>query len=707
VRARSHCISIAVFALLAAAPLAWCELDGGVRNQAGWGPLFNGTDLTGWYTFLQQHGKNADPDGVVTVENGMIHLYKDAPQGGRVAMGYIATEQQYENYHLRLEYKWGGKTFEPRLAQPRDAGVYYHIVGDDAVWPTSLQYQIQVDDVGDLLVLYGVACDTWIDPATKADAMAVFMDPIDGGEARAFGGKGIGYQKRRGMYELEGWNTLEIICKGDTSMHILNGKLVNRCEKVRYADPDSDDAPQPLGKGRIALEIEAAEIFYRNIEIKRLPAADEKPGPVEGPDATLKVGAASANLIGDNDMVMAGGIGPWKPSGQEGELRATAVVVSKEPFGTYALVGCDVLFVTRDIVDSALAEIQQLTGIPPEHVLVNASHTHSAPSTVRVHGYGPEERFRKALRNGIVEAVTKAHAKLEGGCTFAYALAAEYGVGENSRLLLADNTVFWTGPYLDRVRPTDPFDPELPVFAFYGPDAKLRSVLYNHSTHTIGTVAGSVRSPSFYGLAAQQLEQETGATVGFLEGASGSTHNLSLAAPAMIDRMKTAVRAGIARAAPQRIAKLAAVRRPFTFRVRAFDEKTEDDKVSSYCNKRTPTGAEYTIGVFRKMREEMRTQQGQARETYLQAMRIGDVAIVAVPAEYFTVLGIEIKRRSPFANTVVTELSNDWIGYVGDRKGYERGGYQTWFGYHSYCEIGTGEAIVDEVVRMLDELHAQ
>jgi hypothetical protein len=246
----------------------------------------------------------------------------------------------------------------------------------------------------------------------------------------------------------------------------------------------------------------------------------------------------------------------------------------------------------------------------------------------------------------------------------------------------------------------------LPVFAFYGPDAKLRTVLYNHSTHTIGTVAGMVRSPSYYGLAAQQLELETGATVCFLEGASGSTHNLYLTAPVMIERMKTAVRSTVEKAAPQRITKIAAIRRPFSFKVRTFDEAVEEQKVSSYCNKRAPAGAEYTIGVFRTMREEMRGQQGETRETYLQAMRIGDVAVVGVPAEYFTVLGIEIKRRSPFANTVVSELSNDWIGYVGDRKGYERGGYQTWFGYHSYCEIGTGEAIVDELVRMLNELHA-
>src|SRR5262249_42294736 len=117
-----------IFSVVSFAFSAFAELDGGVRNHAGWEPLFNGKDLTGWYTFLQQHGKNADPDHVVSVDNGMIHLYRDAPQGGHVVMGYIATENEYENYHLSLEYKWGKKTFEPRLAAPRDAGVYYHIV---------------------------------------------------------------------------------------------------------------------------------------------------------------------------------------------------------------------------------------------------------------------------------------------------------------------------------------------------------------------------------------------------------------------------------------------------------------------------------------------------------------------------------------------------------------------------------------------------
>ena len=65
----------------------------------------------------------------------------------------------------------------------------------------------------------------------------------------------------------------------------------------------------------------------------------------------------------------------------------------------------------------------------------------------------------------------------------------------------------------DPLRHTGPFDPQLPVLAFRGPDDKLRAVIYNHSTHTIGTRKPGVRSPSFYGLAAQELESQLGCTV--------------------------------------------------------------------------------------------------------------------------------------------------------------------------------------------------
>jgi hypothetical protein len=257
----------------------------------------------------------------------------------------------------------------------------------------------------------------------------------------------------------------------------------------------------------------------------------------------------------------------------------------------------------------------------------------------------------------------------------------------------------------DAVRPTGPFDPQLPVLAFRAGDDKLRALLYNHSTHTIGTRTPGVRSPSFYGLAAQELETELGCPVEFLEGASGSTHNVT-AVPVdeAVRRMKRAVRSALDEAQPHAVTRLASIKRPFEFKVRTFDESTEDDKVARYCRKRIPPHADAVIDVFRAMRQVLADQQGQTRHTTLQAIAIGDVAVVGVPAEYFTTFGVEIKKRSPFPKTVVAELANDWIGYLPNLEAHQLGGYQTWMGLHSYAEPGTGERVADAVVSMLEEL---
>jgi hypothetical protein len=388
--------------------------------------------------------------------------------------------------------------------------------------------------------------------------------------------------------------------------------------------------------------------------------------------------------------------------GQEGKLRAVAVVIEKPGVGKLALVACDVLMLNRDLIDPAVEEIGKTCSIPAAHVLVNCTHTHHAPSTVTVHGYARDEVFCRRVQQAIVKAVKEANANV-ADATFHFRLGEESSVGQNSRLLLKDGSVFWIGPRDDAVRPTGPFDPELPVLQFRGADGKPRATLFNHSTHTIGVRTGG-RSPSFYGLVCQELEAELGGTVLFLEGASGSTHNLGVPAGECVVRIKQAVRDALEKATPRPVDRLAAVKRPFTFKVRTFDEAKEDAAVSAYNRERAGKQEDAYTEVFRKQRQLLAPQQGRERTTLIQAVRIGDVAVVGVPAEFFTVLGQDIKRRSPFRYTYVAELANDWIGYLPDRKAFSLGGYQTWTGLHSYAEPGTGEAMVDAAVKLLEEL---
>jgi neutral ceramidase len=419
----------------------------------------------------------------------------------------------------------------------------------------------------------------------------------------------------------------------------------------------------------------------------------------------LKVGAASLELTARDEMVIGGGIGPGKAVGQEGELRASAAVVEDGHGGKVALVACDVLMVNRDVLDRAARRIEQATGIPFDHILINATHTHHAPTTVTVHGYKRDEEFTRQVEEKIVQAVAKANGRL-GVVTFLFRLGEESSVGKNSRLLLGDGTIFWVGSRDDAVRPTGPFDPELPVLGFRRGDGKYEAILFNHSTHTIGSQKPGVRSPAFYGLAAQAIEKDRGGTVIFFEGASGSTHNLDVPVPEATHRIEDAVLRALDSAAARPVDRVRSLKKEITVKVRRFDEAADERAVTAYCTKRIkdPASAERVIGTFRAMRKDVAPHQGESRKTWIQAVLIGDIACVGVPGEFFTVLGQEIKRRSPFRYTYVFELANDYIGYIPDQVGFDRGGYQTWTGLHSFLERGTGELIVLEAVGLLERM---
>ena len=423
------------------------------------------------------------------------------------------------------------------------------------------------------------------------------------------------------------------------------------------------------------------------------------------PTKQIKVAAAAAEIISNDSMEIAGGISPGHVVGQEGKLRASAIVI--EANTRVCIVSCDVLVLQRDILDDVCRKIQAEEKIPFENILITSTHTHHAPTTVTVHGYKRDKIFCRRVKDAIVSAVHKANHKLKNtpSASMYFRLGQESTVGQNSRQLLKDGTIYWVGSRADALRPTGPFDPELPVLAFKRPDGTLEALLFNHSSHNIGVRSGG-RSPAFYGLAAQELEQELGGTTIFLPGAFGSTHVLTLPTDERIIRIKNAVKLAYSKAQKRQIPTVTSVKKPFKYRVRNFDEDAEEKAVSYYCNKRLGGNPEDIIQVFRNMRKELAKHQGELRNTWLHVILIDDIAFVGVPGEFFGQLGTEIKRRSPFRYTYVIGLANDYIGYIPDNKAYDLGGYQVWTGFHSFVERGTGEAIVAETIRILEELKA-
>ena len=196
-------------------------------------PLFNGKDLEGWTKFLEKKGLNSDPQEVFKIEDGMLHVSGQE-------FGYVATKKSYKNFHLSLEFKWGEKKFPPRERDKKDAGVCYNVEQKDKIWPMCVECQIQEGDVGDL----------WLVDSVTAFVDGIKTEPRDYSRVMKI---------RDGERKHGEWNKVEIISKNGKFNFIVNGVLVNEGE---YVSRES---------GRILLQSEGAEIFYRDIKIEEYP----------------------------------------------------------------------------------------------------------------------------------------------------------------------------------------------------------------------------------------------------------------------------------------------------------------------------------------------------------------------------------------------------------------------------------------------------
>ena len=229
--------------------------------EDGWQKLFNGKDLTGWYVQPRGQAKNSDPTKIVSVDNGLIHMYATAEQGSKQPIAVVCTEKDFADYDLRFEYRFGTKRFAPRVDKKRDAGLLYHCY-DEQVWPSSIECQIQEGDVGDIWVVRS-QIQTTIDPKAEKN---VFLPKEAGGVMKTFAATNgvIGIHKNQ-TFEQPDWNTVEVKVRGDSAVHIINGQTNNMVFSMKRM---VDGKWVPLTKGRIALQAEYAEVFYRNVEIK-------------------------------------------------------------------------------------------------------------------------------------------------------------------------------------------------------------------------------------------------------------------------------------------------------------------------------------------------------------------------------------------------------------------------------------------------------
>ncbi|MDH3650876.1 MAG: DUF1080 domain-containing protein, partial [Saprospiraceae bacterium] len=212
------------------------------------------------------------PDGVFSVveqENENVMRISGQHFGG------ISTVAEFENYHLQLEFKWGGQKWPPRDNAKRDSGLLYHSVGphgaDYGYWMRSQELQIQEGDCGDYWGVAGAIFD--IRAVMDADSNYYF-DPK--GELMTFSDKSnVGRHciKSQDAERPSGeWNTIDLYSLGGTAIHVVNGVKNMILQSSRH---QVDNTKMPLTRGKIQIQSEGAEVYYRNIRIRSISKLPE------------------------------------------------------------------------------------------------------------------------------------------------------------------------------------------------------------------------------------------------------------------------------------------------------------------------------------------------------------------------------------------------------------------------------------------------
>lgn len=390
-----------------------------------------------------------------------------------------------------------------------------------------------------------------------------------------------------------------------------------------------------------------------------------------------------------------------------------------------ALVVVDSCMLPRELLDKAKELAKAKTGIPTSHMLISATHTHTAPTSTGVFQSEPDERYVAWLPGKIAEGIAKAHANLA---------PAELGWGAVDEPNQVFNRRWWIKPGFENrdpfsgvndlvrmnpgaknpalIQPAGPVDPAVSILAARS-NGKPTALFANYSLHYVGGLPAL--SADYFGAFSDSVGGKLGATdpkfVGALfNGTSGDVNNVNFREAAIPykpgERLRLVADAvGVAAKAAYEKVKFEATG---TLAVAETEIELKVRKPSESDLRRAKELLAKAEGRDLKGMEEIYARETTLMAKYpdtvklkLQAMRVGGLGVVGIPCEVFTEIGLELKRRSPIQPTFCVSLANGYNGYLPTPQQHRWGGYETWRARSSYLETTASDSVVKTLMDLL------
>jgi len=403
-------------------------------------------------------------------------------------------------------------------------------------------------------------------------------------------------------------------------------------------------------------------------------------------------------------------------------LTARALVLDD---GSTRLVLCvvDTCMMPRDLIDAAKQQASEATGIATDKMLVSATHTHSAPSAMGCLGSRADPAYAAFLPGKIAEAIIAAAGNLQPA-RVGWTAFDDWDHTHNRRWIRRPDRML-TDPFgVPNVRanmhpgyqspdvtgPSGPVDPQITMLAVETPDGQPLALLANYSMHYQGS---PMLSSDYFGRFNVHLAQMLGADDKFAgimsQGTSGDLWSGDYSAPAKpvlhYDAYAKEIAERVA-AAYQRIewktaVPLAMAESTLTLNYRVPDEARLEAarEVQAKLGNKLPQSQNEIYAL-----EALMLHERQKTELKLQALRVGDLGITALPNEVFCLTGLKLKARSPFPLTMNIELANGAEGYIPPPEQHALGGYTTWPARTAGLEIEAEPKITAAVVGLLEKV---
>jgi neutral ceramidase len=435
----------------------------------------------------------------------------------------------------------------------------------------------------------------------------------------------------------------------------------------------------------------------------------------------LKIGSAAVKITPPEGTPMAGYYSDRGAVAVHDDLYAKALVFEKD--GTkIAIISCDLIGVSAEIVSKIRLIVEQTTGISSDHVMVSATHSHTGPvipqkndryvmtgKTAEVH-----KKYMSELPGLIAESAKLANAALVPGKIF-FGSGHEESVSFNRRFFMTDGTVGWNAGKLNPkiIKPAGPIDPDLFVLYAETSEGKPVSTYVNFALH-LDIVGGSEISadmPYTLSTILGKIKSNDMVTM-FAQGCSGNINHINVKTREPQKGHNEAKRIGTVlageviktytRLQPVEISNITTKRE--IVKLPLADVKTDELPVAREIISRAgkPDAPKFLELVNAYKVIDVLDRKGVPVDAEIQVMALGDqCAIVSLPGEIFTEFGMYIRSRSPYPYTMVVELTNGSIGYVPDRKAFIEGNYEP---VSSRCAPGSGEMLVEKALKLLNEL---